>query len=229
MTRTRTGAVTAVFLLAAAVALTLVLLAGKSSGSGPGFSSKAGGEAGETGNAAEVIREGPASFEQWRTQSRTYPAKVIPETVVAHARTTFNRIAARDVARLRHAKRLQIDGNQWKLYGPTENATEPGVISFSGATNNTASRTTVLLADPDCSAHHCRLWAGVSGGGIWRTDNATAPNPVWKQISPEDLDQNSVGTLTLVPGKSHDKGWKDHGKGDDDHGHGHGHGNGDQD
>ena len=221
MTRTRTGAVTAVFfLLAAAVALTLVLLAGKSSGSSPSIFSKAGGEAGETGSAAEVIREGPTSFEQWRTQSRTYPAKVIPATIVARARTTFNRIAARDVTRLRHAKRLQIDGKKWRLYGPTENATEPGVLSFSGATNNTASRTTVLLADPDCKANACRLWAGVSGGGIWRTDNAVAPNPVWKQISPEDLDQNSVGTLTLVPGKNNGHG-NGKGKGnDDDHGKG---------
>ena len=209
MTRTRTGVVSAAFfLLAAAVALTLVLLAGKSSGSVPGFTSKAGGEAGEVGNenAAEVVREGPTSFEQWRAASRTYPAKAIPTKVVARAQATFNRIAARDVTRLKHARRLLIDGHKWKLYGPTENATEPGVISFSGATNNTASRVTTLVADPDCNANHCRLWAGVSGGGVWRTDNATAPNPVWKQISPEELDQNSVGTLTLVPGKENGKG-----------------------
>jgi hypothetical protein len=216
------GAVSATFiLLAAAVALTLVLLAAKSSGSVPGFASKAGGEAGETENsAAQVVREGPTSFEQWRAMTRTYPAKTIPARVVARARATFGRIAAHDARLLRHAKRLQMDDNKWKLYGPIENATEPGVISFTGATNNTASRTTVLVADPNCNANHCRLWAGVSGGGVWRTDNATAPNPVWKQISPEDLDQNSVGTLTLVPGKSHGKSWKDHGKGDD-HGHGH--------
>jgi len=220
MTRTRTGVVSAAFLLlAAAVALSLVLLAGRSSGSVPGFASKAGGEAGETGNAAEVVRDGPTSFEQWRAASRTYPAKSIPTKVVARAQATFNRIAARDAVRLKHARRLLIDGHKWKLYGPTEDATEPGVLSFSGATNNTASRTTVLVADPDCNAHHCRLWAGVSGGGVWRTDNATAPNPVWKQISPEELDQNSVGTLTLVPGKDHGKG---NGKGNgDDHGKGH--------
>src|SRR6476469_6579877 len=209
MTRTRTGVVSAAFfLLAAAVALTLVLLAGKSSGSVPGFTSKAGGEAGEVGNenAAEVVREGPTSFEQWRAQTRTYPAKAIPIKVVARAQATFNRIAARDARRLAHARRLQIDGHKGKLYGPTENATEPGVISFSGATNDTASRVTTLVADPDCNANHCRLWAGVSGGGVWRTDNATAPNPVWKQISPDELDQNSVGTLTLVPGKENGKG-----------------------
>jgi hypothetical protein len=61
---------------------------------------------------------------------------------------------------------------------------------------------TALVADPDCNAHHCRLWTGVSGGGVWRTDNATAKNPEWKQISPDELDQNSVGTLTLLPGKA---------------------------
>ena len=207
MTRTRTGVVTAsFFLLAAAVALTLVLLAGKSSGPGLGIIPKAGeaNAAGES-NAAEVVREGPTSFEQWRAQTRTYPAKAIPTKVVARARATFNRIAARDARRLAHARRLQIDGHKWKLYGPTENATEPGVISFSGATNNTASRVTTMVADPDCNANHCRLWAGVSGGGVWRTDNATPKNPEWKQISPDELDQNSVGTLTLLPGKGNGK------------------------
>ena len=200
MTRTRTGVVTASFvLLAAAVALTLVLLAGKSSGPGLGIIPKAGeADAAGENSAAEVVREGPTSFEQWRAQSRTYPAKAIPAKVVARARATFNRIAARDVRRLAHSRRLLVDGTKWKLYGPTENATEPGVISFSGATNNTASRVTALVADPDCNANHCRLWAGVSGGGVWRTDNATTKNPEWKQISPEELDQNSVGTLTLA-------------------------------
>src|SRR3954470_615788 len=162
MTRTRTGVVTAgFFLLAAAVALTLVLLAGKSSGPGLGIVPKAG-EADAAGeNAAEIVREGPASFEQWRAQSRTYPAKTIPAKVLARARATFNRIAVRDARRLAHARVLQIDGHKWKLYGPTEDAVEPGVISFSGATNSTASRVTTLVADPDCNAHHCRLWAGV--------------------------------------------------------------------
>ena len=207
MTRTRTGVVTAsFFLLAAAVALTLVLLAGKSSGPGLGIVPKAGeADAAGENSAAAVVREGPTSFEQWRAQSRTYPAKAVPAKVVARARATFNRIAARDARRLAHSRRLLVDGSKWKLYGPTENATEPGVISFSGATNNTASRVTALVADPDCNANHCRLWTGVSGGGVWRTDNATVKNPEWKQISPEELDQNSVGTLTLLPGKGNGK------------------------
>ena len=43
------------------------------------------------------------------------------------------------------------------------------------------------------------MWVGVSGGGVWRTDNATATDPDWKQLKPDQLDQNSVGTLTLDP------------------------------
>jgi hypothetical protein len=62
-----------------------------------------------------------------------------------------------------------------------------------------------LVADPDCSARKCRIWAGTSGGGVWRTNNVVAPNPVWKQVAPEDLAQNSVGQLVLDPSdKKHD-------------------------
>ena len=63
---------------------------------------------------------------------------------------------------------------------------------------------TALVVDPSCTSHHCRLWVGVSGGGVWRTDNALAPIPTWQQLSPDDLDQNSVGTLVLDPTDRHD-------------------------
>src|SRR5439155_8373857 len=76
---------------------------------------------------------------------------------------------------------------------------EPGVIAFSGATNSTASRITTLVASPTCDATHCRVWAGAAGGGIWRSDNAVAANPDWQLVGPTDLEQNSVGTLTLDP------------------------------
>ena len=85
------------------------------------------------------------------------------------------------------------------MLGPQMDATQPGVTSFSGATNNTASRITALVVDPKCSAHKCRLWAGASGGGVWLTTNALSGHPTWKQMSPESLDQNSVGTLVLDP------------------------------
>jgi len=185
------------FLLAGALALTLVLLTGKSSG---GNQLKVGaGLAGPSSKEA-TAGEGPAGgYEAYRSATRTYPAEAIPPAVVARAKATFNRIGRADARRIRSGRVFLADGKQWRHYGPRVNATQPGVTAFSGATNDTAARTVALVADPDCSARKCRLWAGVSGGGVWRTDNALAPDPEWKQLSPEDLDQNSVGSLVLDP------------------------------
>jgi hypothetical protein len=134
-------------------------------------------------------------YEAYKSAARTYPANVIPPAAVANAEATFARIAAHDASTGDPGSK----GHRWSLYGPTQDATQPGVTAFSGATNSTASRTTTLVVDPNCGAKGCRVWAGVSGGGVWRTNNALAPNPDWKQLHPGDLDQNSVGTLVLDP------------------------------
>jgi hypothetical protein len=197
MTRTRTSVLGATFfLLAGALALTLILLTNSSGGNQLKFgASLAGPSSKET-----TVGEGPAGgYEAYRSATRTYPAKAIPRSVVARAKATFGRIARADARRIRAGRTFLADGKNWQQYGPRETAREPGVIAFSGATNDTAARTVALVADPDCTARKCRLWAGVSGGGVWRTDNALAPDPEWKQLSPEDLDQNSVGQLVLDP------------------------------
>ena len=38
---------------------------------------------------------------------------------------------------------------------------------------------TALVIAPTCGSGNCRIWVGVSGGGVWRTDDALAPNPSW--------------------------------------------------
>jgi hypothetical protein len=58
---------------------------------------------------------------------------------------------------------------------------------------------TTLVVDPNCDTSSCRIWVGVSGGGVWRTNNALASDPDWDQLQPGDFDQNSVGALTLDP------------------------------
>ena len=205
MTRTRTTALTGtLLLLAAAVALTLVFLTGRSSG-GTQIQLKLGSGAAGALSKETMAGEGPAGgYEAYRSAARTYPANTIPPAIVARAKATFGRIAKRDArmrAKLRkaHSRSFLSSGPKWQLYGPRKDAVEPGVISFSGATNVTASRTVALVADPDCSAHSCRLWAGTSGGGVWRTNNVVAPDPVWEQVGPDDLAQNSVGQLVLDP------------------------------
>src|SRR4051794_17699161 len=150
-------------------------------------------------SSTQTPGEGPVGgWEAYLAAQRTYPANEIPPVVSEEAAATFNAIATKD-AKNGDPKAM---GRKWELFGPTEDATQPGVLAFSGATNNTASRVTTLLVSPDCGSQgkgDCRLWAGVSGGGVWRTDNALADNPNWKQLRPEDLDQNSVGTLSFDP------------------------------
>ena len=185
---------------AAGLVLAVALLAGAFRGGGhAGFTSKfAGGEreAAASASSGTVVGEGPlGGWEAYLAAARTYPANEIPPAVAERAEATFEKIAAKDAKNGDPGGK----GHKWKLYGPTEDATQPGVTAFSGATNSTASRVTAIAVSPDCDAKHCRLWVGVSGGGVWRTDNAQAKDPDWKQLKPEQLDQNSVGTLTLDP------------------------------
>jgi hypothetical protein len=156
----------------------------------------AGGDQDQHANRATTPGEGPiGGFEAYRAASRTYPADEIAPQIVANARATFQGIANAD------AKNGDPNaaGHKWSFYAPLLDATQPGVTAFSGATNSTASRVTAMLVAPDCSATRCRVWVGVSGGAVWRTDNALAPDPDWKQLHPMDLDQASVGTLALDP------------------------------
>jgi hypothetical protein len=202
MTRTRTSVLTVTFFVVAGMlALFLVLFAGKSS-SGGGFAPKFS----KAGNETETAGEGPRmDFEAYRSATRTYPANVIPPAIVARAKATFNRIAKRDARLAKSGRRFLGHDGKWELYGPKKYASQPGVTSFSGAANVTASRTVALVADPDCKANKCKVWAGTSGGGVWMTENVLEPDPEWKQMSPDDLDQNSVGQLVLDPtDKKHD-------------------------
>jgi hypothetical protein len=151
-------------------------------------------------SSATTPGEGPAGgFEAYLAAMRSYPADEIPPAVSAQAAVTFDAIASQDSKK----GDPNSKGHKWALVGPLDNATQPGVTSFSGATNNTASRTTALLVDPKCGSNGngvaCRVWAGTSGGGVWRTENALADNPKWNQLKPQGLDQNTVGVLSMDP------------------------------
>jgi hypothetical protein len=151
-------------------------------------------------SSATTPGEGPVGgFEAYLAAERTYPAEEIPPSVSAQASATFDAIAQQDAIK----GDPNSKGHKWALVGPLSNATQPGVTAFSGATNNTASRTTALLVDPGCGGSGkgvaCRVWVGTSGGGVWRTENALVDNPKWNQLKPQGLDQNTVGVLSMDP------------------------------
>ena len=155
MIRARRSVLVAMVLLAGALALSLVLLARGSSGHHAGFVGKLGA-AEATESAAETPGLGPTSYEAYLQAERTYPANNIPVRIQRRAKVTFSKIARADLKRMNQVKQghgfLWAHSNgQWKLYGPKTYGVQPGVTSFSGATNVTASRVTALVADPDCT------------------------------------------------------------------------------
>jgi len=197
MSRKRKRIVLCVLLAAALVSIELSAAARTHNvtSRGPVYFAKSGAG---TGGEQDMAGEGPlGGFDAYLSAQRTYPANVIPPAIVERADATFSAIADKD------AKTGDPGGGgaHWTLYGPQEDAMQPGVTSFSGATNSTASRVTTLVVSPDCGRHGgaCTVWTGVSGGGVWRSDNALDPKPDWRQMTDKKLDQNSVGTLTLDP------------------------------
>jgi hypothetical protein len=189
MTRTRTSVLGATFfLLAGALALTLVLLSGRSSGGNQiEFGTSLSGPLSKEAAAGE----GPVgTYEAYLSAARTYPAAdALSPSMFANAQATFDKIAQAGASE---------GNNHWQPYSPLRIAQQPGVLAFSGATDTTASRTTAMLIAPTCIPGNCRLWVGVSGGGVWRTNDALAADPTWTWLD-GNLEQNSVGTLTADP------------------------------
>src|SRR5438876_6272594 len=144
-------------------------------------------------SARTVPGEGPVgAYEAYKSAARTYPADVIPPSMVQNAKNTFLKIAKQGDP---------SSNNHWLSYGPLQNSIQPGVLSFSGATTATASRDTALVIAPTCVPGNCRLWVGTAGGGVWRTDDALAATPTWTWLTGV-LALNSVGALVADPNDS---------------------------
>ena len=139
------------------------------------------------GNGNEKV-----GYDEWRGATRAYPASGVAVAWRENARKTFERIAAQTGRDAPDPSNFGV----WQPYGPQKFAEEPGVLAFGGAAEKEASRTPALVISPNCSASNCRVWAGTSGGGIWRTDNALDPEPDWKFLS-TPFEQQTTGTMTL--------------------------------
>ncbi len=85
---------------------------------------KIAGERDAVRNARTTPGEGPAGgYEAYKSAARTYPANVIPPSMVQNAKNTFNMIAAHGDPQ---------GNNHWQAYGALQNAIEPGVLAFTG-------------------------------------------------------------------------------------------------
>ena len=162
----------------AVAAITAAFLAGGATR--PSFTSKfAGGDpdAVAANGRAQPGDEGPASLRGVPGCRARVSGRRDPAGFAAKARVDLRRNRGKG----RQGRRSEGQGPQvGSSTARAENGTEPGVLAFSGATNNTASRTTALVIDPDCGSKgkgDCFVWIGASGGGVWRTNERVGEQP----------------------------------------------------
>jgi hypothetical protein len=160
-----------------------------------------GGEpAGESsGNAPGSSTAGLEEFIQL-----AYPKKDVPLSSIQAARRAIARAEARTpaISPARPDPEWEQVGPETALYQFTPFRTARLYVPQEYAAGG---RTTDLAIDPNCGAHHspsrgakCRMWITPAGGGVWRTDNALAPNPKWKYLS-DSFGINSVGSIEIDP------------------------------
>ena len=130
---------------------------------------------------------GPTSQAEQQIAALAYPSSALTAKVLNNASTFFNNSVR---------GRSHIHPSKWQLVGPTV-ATEPAVLNvFNNQASdfNVSGRVTALAVDPTCGLNACRVWMAAAGGGIWRADNALAPNVQWKFLS-DSFGTNAIGTL----------------------------------
>jgi hypothetical protein len=162
------------------------------------------GKGGEPSGEANGNASGSATASLEEFAQMAYPKKDIPLSSIKAARSAFQTAKART-----HGAGPGSNQPEWEQVGP-----ETALYQFTPFRTGRSyvpqeyaagGRTTDLAIDPNCGSHSsldqsakCRMWITPAGGGVWRTDNALAPNPKWKYLS-GSFGINSVGTITIDP------------------------------
>jgi hypothetical protein len=138
----------------------------------------------------------PTSYAAQQLQALAYPSHTVLASQLRGERNFFvNNIAPRGPA----------GPNSWRQVGPTT-STQPAFLNFFDqyAGNNfqsndmqVAGRVGAMAIAPDCNVHHCMLWVGAAGGGVWRNDNALDPHSHWTFLS-GGFGLNAIGSLLYV-------------------------------
>src|SRR4051794_5850629 len=164
------------------------------------------GREGGEGDREENQGEGGGKT-PWGEQvaNRAYPRGYVDDRRVLSERRAFDRLpsqAPRSAFRTQRAFELAAASSpvKWANLGPvTPNVAGEASQFFDPATlqgppTQQSGRVTALAVDPACHAGDCKLWVAAAGGGIWRTNDATAAKPAWIPPS-DDLPTNAFGSL----------------------------------
>jgi hypothetical protein len=165
---------------------------------GQSIPGKGGEPAGESGSSAGSSAAGLEQFIEL-----AYPKKDVPLSSIKAARRAIARAEVRTQALnpVRRGAEWEQVGPETALYQFTPFRTARSYVPQEYAAGG---RTTDLAIDPNCGSHRsgrkakCRMWITPAGGGVWRTNNALAPNPHWEYLS-DSFGINSAGSIELDP------------------------------
>src|SRR5215212_2186800 len=178
----------AVLVLGAVVVLLALTLGRTSNQSVDAVKAKAAGA-----RAHATMREREKGEEEGGAAAEAYADRAYPGDEV-----TMEEIQGALEAHTQVAKKTPKLTSKWDFIGPeTLDVDRLGTQSFIKPTQ-WSGRITALTVDPSCTSLECKLYVGAAGGGVWRTTNATAPNPAWKQIS-EGIPTNAIGSIAVDP------------------------------
>src|SRR3954470_15929830 len=131
--------------------------------------------------------------EQGDAEAEAYADRAYPGTEI-----TIDEIQGALAANAKVAKKAAKLSSKWDFLGPdTLDVDRLGTQAFTKPTQ-WSGRVTALTVDPKCKAQECTLYVGAAGGGVWRSKNALAPNPSWKQIS-AGIPTNAIGSTAVDP------------------------------
>ncbi|MBK9981897.1 MAG: T9SS type A sorting domain-containing protein [Saprospiraceae bacterium] len=81
--------------------------------------------------------------------------------------------------------------------GRSRNEDQTNAIWHERGPNNVGGRTRAIMIDEGDPSRN-RIWVGGVGGGLWRTEDISQPDPKWKQLA-YNLDNIAIGFIAQDP------------------------------
>src|SRR6476659_5939577 len=129
------------------------------------------------------------SVAQMDYENRAYPLDAID----------YNQTLAAIAAGKRVHNRGVTSPKRWEQVGDgTVNVDTLGTQSFLRPTQWSGRISALAVDFKHCDTSSCSLYIGAAGGGVWKTDDALAPTPHWKELN-DGLDSLSIGSLLIDP------------------------------
>lgn len=120
----------------------------------------------------------------------TYEDNAFPRSAISSAQVnrSFTAFTAAD------ARSGKTGTGTWQAV-PNDQGTVPGAVTYTGNASHVSGRTTAIAVAQNGQT----VYLGTAGGGVWKTDDITAPHPDWHPIG-DDIPSTAIGSLTLSNG-----------------------------